>query len=311
MNVISFNFNNFIKSYQFFAFPLGILATNDIAYNNWLLGRFIGVTFGAVLQYDEEAYDDWEIINQNLYKHLIKDDIYTLVKNIIDNNHVLHLWGINEKYIPYTSAYQNYDQLHDLLITGYDEFDNITIVNYGIDRSLSQKTISINDLKNSFTSTTQGRSFNIVFDQVTIMDPQKILDNIKQYIYPPNIFQLKYYDDILNPKHEMLVGIHAIKEFINTFKNCPFRSTHLHGISILTEHKTSIMNSLVYLNNINLINSKICQDYNEILLLSKKIKRNYLKAQLTGKQTIINQIILDMDKMVNDEIRILNSIFNY
>lgn len=309
MKKTEFSCNNFIKSYQFYAFPLGILATDNIAYENWLLGRFIGVTLGEVLQYDEEAYDDWEIVSGKFHKYLIKDDFDILIQNIINEKNVFHLWGINERYLPYTSAYQRFDFMHDLLVTGYDGFDKVTIVNYDNNKTLSEKVISINDLKNSFTAETHGRSFKILFDKAIPMDGQKVLDSIKNYLYPSNRFELKYYNEILNPKNEMLVGIPAIKKFIKMFEKNVDLPSNINGICLLNEQKRSIMNSLIYLKKNKLIKSDICNEYSKIVTFSEQIKLKYIKYLIVKDKKNVDQIVSIMNKMINDEIKILNDLF--
>lgn len=308
MKEISFSYNNYIKSYHFFAFPLGILATDDSAYRNWLLGRFIGLTYGNVLQYDEAAYDDWEIINDKLYRTLAIDDFDELIKDTINTSQVFHLWGVNEKYIPQTPSYQEDDFIHDLLITGYDKLGNITIVNYGDDSLLTKKVVHINDLKNSFTPQTQGRRFNILFDKISPLPPENIICSLQHYVAPHNAFELQYYDTILNPKHEMVVGIHAVKEFINSLRQNFYRGSHLNGICLLNEQKTSIMSCLIYLNSLGLITADLCNEYKKIASSSKNIKLKYLKFLFSQDEAIINKIILDLEKMLCDEIDILNNI---
>ncbi|MEG2110070.1 MAG: hypothetical protein RRY19_09815 [Clostridium sp.] len=310
MKEIKFSSNNYIKSYQFYAFPLGILAYNDSVYQKWMVGRFIGITLGQVIQYDERAYDDWEIIDQTLYKELTEDTLDELIRYNIDNDQVIHLWGINEKYIPYTHAYGNYDFIHDLLIVGYDEFNNVAIVNYGEKNILSRKIISKENLKKSFTERSQGRGFKILWNEVKVMDTKEILADIKKYLCSDKPYELKYYNKELNSKHDMLVGISAVKEFLNNLEKNFYRKSHLHSICLLNEHKISMMNTLTYLNTINIIDNEIVQEYNSVVRKFEIIKTSYMKILKKNSDKNVKKIILDIQDAINLEVTILNKIFD-
>lgn len=309
MKEINFSTNNFIKSYQYYAFPLGILSYDNISYNQWLLGRFIGISCGEVLQYDEQAYDDWDIINEQLYKSLDVDTFDILIKNIIDNDKAFHLWGINEKHIPYTAAYENYDCLHDLLILGYNEYNHILIANYGKDRILSKKLISIQSLKDSFTNYTQGRSFNFIKENIKIMDFKEMLNSIKQYISPDNNHRLKYYDKELNSELKIVVGISALKKFLETLKKDFNQIHHINSISLLNEHKHLILNTLIYLYDQNIIDNSIIQEYKDVVYLSGIIKNQYLKFLIKSSDKLKNQIILNIEEVIVKEANILSRLF--
>lgn len=306
MKIINFSNNNFIKSYQFYAFPLGILANDSFAYKNWMLGRFLGITLGKVLQYDEQYYNDWEITNQQLYKSIEKKDFTELIKHFIDNDQVFHIWGINEKYIPGTFAYEKYDFMHDLLIIGYDKED-VIIVNYGKDKFLTQKNISIDTLKKSFTNQTQGRSFNFINEKIKILDFTEIISNINQYLNPSKKYELKYYNAQINPKNEMPVGIYALIEYLSRQKKDFHKHTNVNGMCLLNEHKICMMNTLIYLNQQNLISNNIINEYQQIVNLSTLIKNTYLMLTLHEKITLQEQIIYNMDKMISTEQEILTT----
>lgn len=169
------------------------------------------------------------------------------------------------------------DNQHDLLIIGYTNSNDLIIVNYGEDKTLSKKIISMNSLNHSFTDQVEGRSFEILWDKINIMPTALILDNIRQYISPKDPYKLKYYDEVLNPQHEMSTGIYAIKSFLNSLKSNFYLSSHLNGICLLNEHKNSLMNTLVYLNKLGEIDNYLISKYEKIVSTSERIKINYLK----------------------------------
>lgn len=308
MKEIVFDNSNYIKSYQFYAFPLGVLSAYNDTYRKWMLGRFIRVSFGEVLQYDEAAYDDWEVIDQTLYRELSTDYFKEIIRSLIDDNQAFHLWGINERYLPHTSAYQTFDYIHDLLITGYDDSNNLIVIKYNENDLLSRDLININDIINCFTNQTQGRSFKILEDKVIVTSSEQILDDIKQYTFPDNMYQLKYYNKELNPKNEIITGIPAIKMFLESLKQDFNRSSHLNGICLLNEHKKSIMNTLLYLNESNTISEEICKRYIEIVKISEIIKVKYLKYLVTSNKNLIEQITLAINNMIINEVTILSTL---
>ncbi|MEG0711298.1 MAG: hypothetical protein RR448_03525 [Niameybacter sp.] len=309
MKEVNFSSNNFIKSYQYYAFPLGVLAYDDYNYNKWMLGKFINIYCDEVLQFDELSYDDWDIINDQLYKNLNIDTFKSIIINSIDNNQAVHLWEINEKYIPNTNAYKKYDCAHDLLVLGYDEYNNLLIINYNKNRQLLPQIIPFDCLQNSFTQYTEGRSFNFIKENIQITSCDNIIDKINHYINPIRKNELKYYNNERNFYNHSVVGISALEKFSEKLKLDFNNIDYLNSLCLLDEHVLSMLNNLLYLCNKKIISSSIAKDYANISKLSNLSKLQFLKNLSKQSTQLEYDILINIQRIIHQESLILNRIF--
>ena len=306
MNQINFSSNNFIKSYQYYAFPLGVLSDNQLFYNDWLLGRFIQLFYGSNLQFDEQYYSEWEITEHLLYENLMhENDLKSFIQQHVSDGYAIHFWNLNEKYIPDTYAYNNFDFLHDLLVIGYDENGYIKIVNYNKSRHLSIRSILLECLSDSLTRYTNARIFKFKTDNSITYNPQQIINALYQYVKPNKINGLNYYNDKINLKGDVMVGTYAVQKFIDDIKNNIYAQDYTHSFCLLFEHKQVINFNLEYLCKQKILDQTILQEYQKVLKVSKLLISLYLKFKLNPNQKLKISIEDKLDYILKNETNIL------
>lgn len=311
MNQINFGDNNFIKSYQYYAFPLGVLSDNRLFYNNWLLGKFIQLCCGINLQFDEQYYSEWDITESVLYENImLENNLKLFIQEYISNGYAIHIWNLNEKYISDTSAYNKFDFLHDLLVIGYDKSNHIKIVNYNKSRHLSARNISLECLSNSFTPSTNARIFKFKIDKPVTCNPEQIINNLYQYVKPNKINVLNYYNDEFNLKGDMLVGTYAVQKFIDDIKNDIYAQDYINSFCLLCEHKQVINFNLEYLCKQKILDQTVLEEYQKVLKTSKLLIALYLKFTLKPDKSLELSIINKLENLLRNDTDILLNLIN-
>ena len=310
MKKVQFSHKNFIKSYHYYSFPLGILASNQNLYKNWILGKFINIFCGEVLQYDEKYYGEWDIFEEKIYKNLYlydKREISNFLKNGILNNYAIHLWEINEKYIPNSIAYNRFDYKHDILIIGYDNLSKlIKIVSTDRTRNLVESDISLELINKSFTNNTSGRIFKIKEGILPNVNDNEIISNIREYICPNNKNKIKYYDNTLNHKKDLISGIYALDKFASILKNKIYTKNYINSIILINEHKKNLFYNLNHLHKRKIIDKILIDKYKEIVKLSNILKYQYIKFILKPNRELELSLIKNLIEIIEIENKILS-----
>lgn len=186
---LPYDLNPFLKSYQYYAYPLGILKSNSSYYYEYcLLNKFSNVFFASNMQFYVDEYKFWNVFEINQIIDINMENFKEKIINEIDNNSYLHILNIDEFYIPSRAATFNFHFLHDILIVGYDE-NTVISVGYNSKGEFNKEKIDFNKLIMAYTEKTIINVIKIKNIQLDI-DINEILVNLDQYFSSQKINKL-------------------------------------------------------------------------------------------------------------------------
>jgi hypothetical protein len=160
--------------YQFYAFPLGILATRPKA-ADWVISNYVQVVYEyagqaapvpfAFYVYDYSVSPWLETLRLNREWCSMHDrGITGIVRDAISNDFYVYL-TLNERYVPHRSAYGgDVDVAHDTLIRGLDDEKN-TFELYGYDHEKMFRATELDqaDLAQAYYDTGQEPFYDVPF----------------------------------------------------------------------------------------------------------------------------------------------------
>ncbi|NGT49195.1 hypothetical protein G6Z17_09225, partial [Clostridium perfringens] len=215
--ILKFDNNIKIKSYQYYSFPIGIIAANTNFYENILINKFNNIFIGASFQYYESEYFDWEIFNVKKIEVNKKKIIIEIIKYICMDFYINI--NVNEFFIKSRYAYKNIDNIHDCLIIGYDLENEIFII-VGNDENgmLSKTSINFEEFYKSVNF--QGEYINLIAinlkeDFIENINKEKLIEGLIQYCLgdkPTNELGIRDYNNLK-------FGINAYKEFLKNIQD--------------------------------------------------------------------------------------------
>lgn len=169
MVVLPFDSSPLLTHYLGKAFSLGIIQGNaEETALPWIYSRYINCIYNATAanKFDFYTPDYWgrgdgilaeqRMILQRETYQIMKLDILDFVRNLLDRAY--YVYGTNnERYIPGKSSYQQRDFLHEYLLYGYsDEQQIFHSCGYLADNKYQVFEISYDDYLKSLMNTTDG-----------------------------------------------------------------------------------------------------------------------------------------------------------
>lgn len=129
--ILPFNVEPSIKGYVHYAYPLGIIESNIIKSNNFILNNFIQMVWYESKEYtgfEFNFYMPFFLYWKNFKREHLKDDMLNyynidyekFIKMGLHNKRYVYLCA-DEYYIPNRSRFNKEHRYHDIIIYGYDD----------------------------------------------------------------------------------------------------------------------------------------------------------------------------------------------
>lgn len=147
--------------YQFYAFPLSILATADEP-SDWILANFIHVAYdpseGTPVRFCFYIFD----YSQSPWLETVKTDRFWIAASSLDIVKICRTsmeagyypyLNLNEFHVPGRGAYGKHDQTHDMLLCGFDDAaETFTVYGYTTNGRLSRVEMARTRFRESYES---------------------------------------------------------------------------------------------------------------------------------------------------------------
>lgn len=297
-----FNLDPPIRSYQHHAFALGILLKSSIEYN-WLYNNYIQVSYSKSQGLSSfNFYMDFvthqpvfnrEYLSDELIEKNNIDIIDYICKALTEEKHVLAC--VNEFYIPNRLPYQKVDNIHDVLIWGYDDTNKIfDIAGFDDKSNYSVSQVSFLELKLSKPIYIELLSVNTNYQ--FNLNLRAIILQLRQYLNEVDNLDLGdvYYLDRTYGIEACFALYESYKEVLSSKSLCDIRPMYL-----LMEHKKCMIKRMEKINQ--LYNLDIDFKYNEIVNHFVSLKSLLIKYNHKKTQEIALRILEKFDLAINLE----------
>lgn len=283
------------NTYNNLGFAFSILDTLDIDYTNWLIAHFVNIYYRKTwkkLCFDMPYCYKWTCFKSNIifYNSNKYDSFIDAIKRQLNKNRYIYLC-VNEKYIPNRISFKKNNYIHDIYIYGYDDDKNVFL------------TAAYN---NSYNCTQHFNQQEISYYDVFMAQKNKTIKNVFFS------FELKS-DYDFEKAHKNKVKWQLIKYF--------FPINKYSGINIYNflykqykDRKILMLHSKIICEHINIL-SKLSSketndDFEELVILAKRLFFISLKYTLTYDDNLINPALLLIKKIKKREIEIFKNYFN-
>ncbi|WP_072988762.1 hypothetical protein [Clostridium cavendishii] len=308
--MLEFDTKILLRSYQYYAYPIGIIFSNTNYGENVLLNKFTNVFCGENLQYYECGYREWDcfyISEKNIKEEQL---INTLINSIYNENYID--LNLNEFFVPHRRASGKFNFIHNSLIIGYDLIKEIFIIaGYDENQILNKTEISFNEIIKAVFSHNKNAKLTLIKikeDFIEIIEETKIVEDLLEYCLsnvPNKILKFEGFNTFK-------FGIEAyikIEKLIEKYKNV--EELLVNDIYFIYEHKNLIMKKLNYLFNKNIISKDIIDKYKLIVKESQLIKNIYIKFWFIRDENYFFKIkeritfLILKERGIMDEVKII------
>lgn len=317
-NILPFEENVLIKTYNYISFYLGILNSNNKNIDTLLLNEFLHIFFfrNRVDFVSSGHYHNKRFHYKNIKKKISKS--INEIKKELDKNHYVIII-LNEHYISNEEIHTNSNYYHDWLIYGYDDKNSVFYCSGYIGENLLCRRygtikISYSDISNSikhiqynyFSGTKKDTHSSWVNTDYSekILTPDEIVNELNRYINPP-ILSI-YYTPVIN------IDINAIKKqylLVNKLyrKKEPFL-LYVQSYRVIYEHTKVLKIAIKYiLDDKNVLKECDALIQKAYLTLLKAAKFN---VSVKKNRNILLSIAELLSQIETEEKRIINYAIN-
>ncbi|AIQ56962.1 hypothetical protein [Paenibacillus borealis] len=324
-----------VKCYLYDACPLSILANTE-DYLEWFYSNYIQLFCSKNILEDgylflefygkNQAFTSPWLQNQHLSGYALVKTQQDIIKFIIDNIDLgYYFYGhLDDFYVPFRMGYRTFHYLHDLMIYGYDEEENVFLVMaYDKNALFGHFEISFDTFKQGFSldySMTTNKPY--WYDWVYLFK----FNNHGQYN-----FDLKLVEELL---HDYLFGINTSEKHrassnpwpnenkafgMEVYQYLKMYFMHLLNrkiefdiriTSILVEHKRSMLGRIKYIHEKGYLQGlePLYERYVEVEKTFITFQGLMIKYRVTGKRACIDKIINSLDDIAQKEKMILSEL---
>ncbi len=312
---LGFRTNILVKSYQYYAFPIGILLSGfDMEEPELLVYFFTDIFMSDRLQYYDSHYRKWDCLIVNDIK-LYKNNFIDGLIDLINNEEYAYLPFVDEYYIPNRSSFSKKKLIHDLLISGYNIVNQaFSIIGFDNEHRFRKSEVSFNQLISScfsddeyvsVVSIRSKRGFNFEIEY------GRLISEFQSYILSKKLDMSNYSND-----NNYYFGFNSYKMFYKKFKEESIAGDifekmkyhFLRDIYFSYEHKNMIYYKLIYMCNNNILSRNIDKIYKEIVYNISIIKNIYIKFIITNNYIYIDKVQTKFKNILKTEERILDKI---
>lgn len=280
---LSFDMIPLVKSYHYYAYPLGILKGNSFSnYECCLLNNFRTLFFAGNMQFYVDDYEYWDVFSVENINDIDTNNIIAEIKKAIRNNKYIHISGIDEYYIPSRYANHKYHFHHDILIVGYDA-DEVITVGYNDKGLYNKENINISLLEKSFSEITIFKTIKVK-DIKLDLNYENILVSLDEYFASKEILNIFRTENVILDYESWIYGINAMETLFAKMRRME-KDYFFHNLLLCIECKQLILYKLEK-TKVFFKNPQIVDDYKEILERYEIIRAKIFKKLVKGRNYI-------------------------
>lgn len=306
------NSNPLYQSFDYVAFPCGIIEGSFDKSELWICSNILDICFSEtnlwVLNRESSFLDKGPLITN-------KDELYYYdllyypekaikqLQDIITDDWYIE-GSFNEIAIPEKIDYKRRDNIHSFFIYGYDDSEQVFYAightrsgqfeTYDIKYDTFLESVRLNrEDVSALLLTKSNDTFECFFDC------EKVYQSIDNYIKSKN----KYIDI----KKGTLCGIDALRTYVN-YLICQYKNKRKidpRNSRLLSENKSVLFKAIQNLPAFGRVNKKELED-----IYDSYSRHHYLilKYNISGDILLLKNIIIQLNKLIKDEKRVLQEI---
>lgn len=322
-----------IQTYHYDSYPISIMKAHGDEYLKWVLSNYIQLNaFKDIIKRQDvflEFYGPQGFTAPFLNTQLVLWSAFTNLEININDYIIKHIeqeyylyFQVDEYYIHNRKAYKNQHYIHDLLIYGYDEEEEIyNVVGYNQDFIYRESTVTFKEFQEAFCNNNIDKEENYWADRIFMFKYKDSnyefnIDLIKhlltEYLNSKNTYER--YNRFNNPTREKVYGLETYnkvlehldyaKRDIKCFKHLPEGHIDNRMFRLIMEHKQLMLMRLEYINkNITDI-SNIIKEYTLVVKIAQNSILLSIKYEITHSKKILDSLIENI-KMIQEKDNIL------
>ncbi|RXZ82788.1 hypothetical protein EBB07_09880 [Paenibacillaceae bacterium] len=312
-----------ITSYQNASYFLSISLSSDDA-RPWMYSNFIQLYTSEgdrevhFYKADDLKFYPWldyvQIDKLLIMQHKI--DIFEWIKNYVDREHYIHIF-LNKYYVSGTSYYHEINQVHDLLIRGYDEVKGQVYISAYNERGVyASWWIPIGDVIQGF-ATEQYDSNEMTLKASAIkcnrhysyqLDLNNMLELSRDYLFSRNTS--KRTSIIASPMYRTY-GIEVYDKITMLLYSSKRQVLDLRPLRVLWEHKKIMVQRIKFLKEHNIFyNTDLEQGFKQIEDETNTVRNIALKYNMSQNQKLVHHIISKLSMIKERESRLFKILVN-
>lgn len=304
--ILDFNTSSPITSYNYTSFIGGVMFAHNMDMYPYYLSNHVLLLSNKLFDVtcdDMIMFEDKNVFNVKKIKRdiLAANDIK---EDIIDklNNGYYASATVDEYYIPNRYFYKKMSFYHDMIIYGYDLSENVFFTAaYDLSGYFNTMKCNIDIVAASISKCLNERKTKPHFHYYKCKNNQVGFDiagvksKLEKYISCEPIAKKKY-----NGQY----GLSAYEGLIRNYRYACEHNTYWRkaSFSMLYEHKKLMLDRVNYINsNHNELDSRLIDSFAYILEASKTIQNYSLKYEMTGKESVMMNIIAKIKELAEIE----------
>ncbi|MBO5968544.1 MAG: hypothetical protein J6S14_08620 [Clostridia bacterium] len=322
--ILPFEEQPYSLMYQGGAFSMGIIQANakeDIT--PWLSSRYLNCWFslaGGRHKFGYYLSESWPVTEgimlhqyvrlfPSVLEELFCEDFLSFSKQMMDLGWYPH--GLfNEQYIPGKRDYQKEYHVHDFLLIGYDDFEEVCYsVGYLEDGHFQKFSIPYSNMQQSILTMEDAKpTFNfwkLNKNAIFSLNIEKIILGLSEYLNSTISDEREKYDRSW--------GLEAVRNLGKYMMSCceEQRSVDSRYTRGIMEHKNYMKMRVEYLLKHEYLSEKRYLELSEqVLKLSEKIHLLGLKYNITKNQNIGEHIVNLIEESICTELKYLPSVLS-
>ena len=308
-----------MKNYQLKAFELGIIEANEDTVKPWIYNRYINQLYMIKdRRFTYTNYDRWHAAEgvTECQKLCVKSemltsecgiDIINLIHEMLDTGH--YVFGrYNEYCIPQKKSYHTRYYVHDFIIYGYDEVEQVYYsAGYLADGKYKPFTIGFEDFYDALkTITTEKLNFHFIKYKNGIdnrIDIRMIYEDLYDYLHSINRRNIVNKDKIFGIDCEYVFVDYL--EQLNS-SEAPYLIDMRHP-KFFAEMKMLMCERLIHLEENSYVAKGVSELYGDVQKKAELICMLSLKYNATKDKNLLQKIINYQSEIINSEREIVST----
>lgn len=318
------------KCYQFSAYPLSIITTDDRSWG-WVFTNYIQtcihenfLTAPVPFKFYEFDYslNPWLKVNRldrSIFP-LLRTSLTDFAINCLSKGVYLYL-NLDEYYVPSRSAYQNYHMTHDVLIHGFDtDQKSFSIIGYTNENVFDKSTVSFADFETAYASLDHIENdchqiylYEFNKEGAYSFNPVLVAEGIEDYLLSRNTAHK--FAGLAEPEQDLVFGMNTYpvlaayhEHLIKDDEYIDIRLLHL-----LWEHKNCMALRVKYMAERGYLRGDLTELQDSFIRIEKEsrlTRDTLIKYYYSKNKSFLQSIIQNLDKIRQDESEQLNRLLD-
>lgn len=300
-----------MRTYQYIAFPLGIIKANLKDYDIWLCGKLINCvkwSSGVFESFEEDLWSvrDGLMFSQNIYLapqslNYSGIDIFTLNKSMLQNG--FYITGLyDEYYIPGKNAYNEFNFNHDYVIFGYNDIEcTFKSASYLTDKTYGYFNIKYGDYLNAVInndiSQTNLNYYMINSNFRPNIDILSIRIKLEDYLFSRR--------NASNAISNAVFGIDVWLELAKYVENAEDGLDARFGRFCMEHHGLMFKRIQTLQKNGYFVDETVEKEYEDIYFKTKMVHNLFIKYNVSKNRDLLLRISNILRAVVSDERRVI------